>query len=249
MKATISLFRWELSSITRLKIVLPLVAFMFFTSALRPIESGMTEFSGMNIPFGWLARQISWGSIRSLGNIYLALAFFSAVLASASFAGEIDSGLLKFYLSLPLSRLKVFTSKFLAGYMLLFLSGLAATCYSAIMEAAEGLLIIIPRSPIIYLLDPALFLAQELLFTFSVSIYFSVVSRRAWQSSLYSILTLYSFYTIAQINPRLRWFFPPDIFSIAFSRMIHLYIVFYTLLSIALLCLSCYLFVRRLEVA
>ena len=249
MKATISLFRWELSSITRLKIVLPLVAFMFFTSALRPKVSMMTAFSDMNVPFGSLARDLSWRSISSLGNIYLALAFFSAVLASASFAGEIDSGLLKFYLSLPLSRLKVFTSKFLAGYMLLFLSGLAATCYSAIMEAAEGLLIIIPRSPIIYLLDPALFLAQELLFTFSVSIYFSVVSRRAWQSSLYSILTLYSFYTIAQINPRLRWFFPPDIFSIAFSRMIHLYIVFYTLLSIALLCLSCYLFVRRLEVA
>lgn len=245
MRTIIHLVKWELSSIMRLRILLPLVVFMFFASSVGwRISMGSSSFVDANIHLEDLASNLRYTSVSILEGIYMALAFFSIILVSTGFAGELDSGNLKYYLSLPVSRFEVFISKLLANYLLLFLMGLAAVYYQMILITPEGLLILL-RLSIIHFLDSGLFLMQELLFTFSVSLYFSIVSRKAWQASLYSILMLYSFYMVPEIEPKLSWFVPPSVFAMFWNT----YYLYYTFFSLVLLCLSSYLFVRRLQVS
>ncbi|MEM2936207.1 MAG: hypothetical protein QW231_03415 [Candidatus Bathyarchaeia archaeon] len=245
MEKTIAFLRWELSSLTRLRLLLPLVAFMFFTSYLGSETSWTIQAAGTDILFKAMAESVSRSSCMVLESIYLALAFFSVILVSASLAGDMDTGILKCYLSLPMSRLEVFVAKAMASYILLLSAGLGAIYYRAVMFSPEIFLKLLVAAPF-YILQPGLFLALELLFTFSVSLYFSVVSRRAWHASLYSLLTLYLFYMVQFVVPGLRWYLPPYTFALGWAETVN--ISYFTLFSMLLTALSAYIFTRKLEV-
>ncbi len=246
MVKTLTLLRWELSSLTRLRLLLPLTAFMFFTMYLGG-EFYWTQGIGTGgVPFKNLAQHVGSSSCTALEGIYLALAFFSVILVSSIFAREIDTGVLKHYLSLPASKFEVFMAKVVASYMLLFSIGFGAILYKEIMLAPEVFPKLLKASPF-YILQPCLFLALELLFTFSVSLYFSIVSRGAWQASLYSLLTLYSFYTVKFVVPGLRWYLPPYTFAHGWYDITST--LYFTFFSAILMVLSAYIFVRVLEVA
>jgi len=178
--------------------------------------------------------------------MYIALAFFSVILVSASFAGDMDLGVMKHYLSLPLSRLEVFIAKALASYIVLFSAGFGALLYLEIMLDPVIFPKLLLLSPF-YILQPGLLLALELLFTFSVSLYFSIVSRRAWHASIYSLLTLYSFYSVTFVVPRLRWYLPPYTFAFSWAELFES-TIYFTLFSALILILSAYIFIRELEV-
>lgn len=239
--------KWEVSSLSRLRLILPLVAFMFFTSHLGGTIHGSSTFVEEVGPKELISLTIrlSWMATTSIEGTYLALAFFSAILASASIAGELDSGILKFYLSLPIGRLKVFVCKFLAIYVLLLLFGAASVYYRMFMEAPEDFLILLTASPF-HMIQPLLLEASALLFTLSVSTYFSVVSRRAFHASLYSLFVLYSFYSVRMVSPRMRWFLPPHVFGMRILGLANL--MYFVAFSVGLLILSLYIFTRRLEV-
>ena len=246
MKKFITFLRWELSPLFRLRMFLPLVAFAFFTSYLGAEARGSSGVRGMDVPLKSLAGHVGRSSFMALEGMYLAFAFFSAILVSASLAGEMDVGILKHYLSLPVGRLEVFIAKAMASYILLLSVGSGAICYRMAMSTPEAFLRLLAASPF-YLLQPSLFLALQLLFTFSISLYFSVISRRAWHASLYSLFTLYSFYTVRLVAPRLKWYLPPYVFTIGFFELTN--VLYFTLFSIILTTLSAYIFVRRLEVS
>jgi len=241
------LLKWELASLFRLKVILPLTAFMFFTSHLGAgIGGSVSVGDNQELLSTWLARFLGWMGSDSVSGLYLALAFFSAILISTSLASELESGILKFYVSLPTSKLKIFALKFLAEFIIVFSIGLSAIYYLMFMKAPGDFLGLLAASPF-YVLQPCISLVLATLFAFAVSMYFSVNSRRAWHASLYSLITLYSFYSIRQVAPSAQWFFPPYTFAIGISEMTSaLYTTFF---SILLICLSCYIFVRKLEVS
>ncbi|MEM2939996.1 MAG: ABC transporter permease [Thermoproteota archaeon] len=248
----IVLLKWELASLFRLKLILPLVAFTFLTSQLR-IFTGMSQVvSGVWILSGdregWLrffAQSLGWQGTFSIAELYLALAFFSAILVSTSLTGEFESGVLKFYSSLPVSRLKIFVAKFLTVFVTVFLTGISAIYYELFMEAPEEFFSILIAAPF-YILQPCLLLALASLFTFAVSLYFSVNSRRAWHASIYSLITLYSLHTVREIAPGGSLFLPPYSFAFISQEMTSL--LYTTFFSVLLICFSCYIFVRKVEV-
>jgi len=240
-----TLLKWEFSSLVRLKIILPLIAFMSFTSYLAGEPFGASGFSGVRVPMGSIAGVVSGRALLSLGGIYLALAFFSSILISTSITGEMDTGILKCYISLPVSRLEVFLAKVLANYLLLLSAGLAAVYYRMVMMVPQVFPILLLKAPA-SILKPGRFLALELLFTFSVALYFSVVSRKAWHASLYSLLVLYLFSTTRYVAPGLQWYLPPICFT--FESLYATSGVFFTAFSIILILLSTYIFTKRLEV-
>jgi len=246
MKSLI-LLKWELASLFRLKVILPLTAFMFFTSQLGG-EMNITASTGgdKELLSMFLAQFLGWVGSDSVSELYLALAFFSAILISTSLASELESGILKFYVSLPTSRLKIFIIKFLAEFIIIFSIGLGAIYYRMFMKAPGEFSGLLAASPF-YILQPCISLALATLFTFAVSVYFSVNTRRAWHASLYSLITLYSFYSVRQVAPGARWFLPPYTFAIGVSEMTS--ILYTTFFSVLLICLSCYIFVRKLEVS
>jgi len=192
-----------------------------------------------------IAQQLGSMGFSSIAGIYLALAFFSSLLVPAQLTSELETGILKFYASLPVSRLKIFLIKFLAIFLLLYLSGLSATYYNMFISGPEEYFMLLYASPF-FTFQPALFLMFAILFTLSISFYFSVVSRRSWHASVYSLITLYSFYTIREVVPGAHWFFPPYIFLFAFYQMANM--LYMLCVSLLLLALSCYLFMKRLEV-
>lgn len=243
----ITFLRWEVSSLTRPKLILPLAAFMFFSSYLGGEVHGSSTFIGGvgTRDLITLARRLGRMAATSIDGTYLALAFFSAVLASTSIAGELDSGILKFYLSQPMGRLKVFACKFLSVYMLLLSFGAASVYYRMFMEAPEDFPALLAASPF-YIIQPLLLEASAILFTLSVSTYFSVVSRRAYHASLYSLFVLYSFYSVRMVSPGMRWFLPPYAFSIGIFELANL--TYFLAFSLGLLILAIYIFTRRLEV-
>jgi len=243
---TLTFIKWEFKSLTRLRVILPLVAFMFFTSYLGGELSGVVFVSGENVRLEDLASVLGKTGVVSIEGIYLALAFFSAILVPFSLTEELNTGILKYYLSLPISRFKVFSAKFLACYIVLNLTSLTAVYYKMFMTDPRNFFQFLAVSPF-YMLQPCLMILLATLFTFSVSLYFSVVSVKAWHASLYSLFTLYSFYTVRLVNPRLRWYLPPYMFFPASTSMTGIfYIMFF---SVFLTLSSCYIFVRRLEVA
>lgn|GEM_PF-2002792 len=246
MKSLI-LLKWELASLFRLKVILPLTAFMFFTSQLGAGIGGGTSVSNdKELLSIILARFLGWMGSDSVSGLYLALSFFSAILVSTSFASEFESGILKFYVSLPTSRLKIFAIKFLAEFIIVFSIGLGAIYYLMFMKAPGDFLGLLAASPF-YVLQPCISLVLATLFTFAVSMYFSVNSRRAWHASLYSLITLYSFYSVRQVAPGAQWFLPPYAFAWGLSEMTSA--IYTTFFSVLLICLSCYIFIRKLEVS
>ncbi len=220
---------------------------MFFTSQLGAGIGGGTSVSNdKELLSIILARFLGWMGSDSVSGLYLALSFFSAILVSTSFASEFESGILKFYVSLPTSRLKIFAIKFLAEFIIVFSIGLGAIYYLMFMKAPGDFLGLLAASPF-YVLQPCISLVLATLFTFAVSMYFSVNSRRAWHASLYSLITLYSFYSVRQVAPGAQWFLPPYAFAWGLSEMTSA--IYTTFFSVLLICLSCYIFIRKLEVS
>lgn len=249
----LTLLRWEFSSLLRLRFILALIAFMFFTTRLTVMLHG---FGGLRevvksgeivdrLTMMILSQQLGAMGFNSLAGMYLALAFFSSLLVPAQLTSELETGVLKFYASLPASRLKIFLVKFLSVLLLMYLSGLSAIYYSMFMSLPSEFITLICASPF-STLQPALSLIFAILFTLSISFYFSVISGRAWHASVYSLITLYSFYTIREVVPGTHWFFPPYIFLLALYEMTGM--LYMLCISLLLLALSCYLFMRRLEV-
>jgi ABC-type transport system involved in multi-copper enzyme maturation permease subunit len=192
-----------------------------------------------------LAKSLGWTGTGTISEMYIALVFFSAILVSASLAGGQETGILKFYLSLPASRLRVVSAKFLASYAIVYLISLGSTYYRMFMIAPDDFVFLLINSPF-HILQPSLFLGLTILFTFSVALYFSVVTASAWQASLFALITLYSTYTTVLVVPGLHWFFPPFSFAHGFFQITNmLYITFF---SVMLVSLSFFLFTKKLEV-
>ena len=248
MRTLLTLVLWELRSLIKLRRLIPLVCITFLSYGLKPyfISSYYTFLSGAPDEYAYsfiTFNTLSVGASRVSAE-YIPLVLFTVYFFSINLAGEFDSGLLKYYLSLPLTRGRLLLAKMLANFIILAAVGLSALYYYIYISLP---LLSIPLtiwgfSSMLYL---GSLLIVELLFIVSVTTYFSVLAPKKLYAVLYSLVFLYLPYILLPVVGIL-WLLPP--YSLTYAIHDSSGIIYPSVLSIILLAVSYYLFTRKVEV-
>ncbi len=184
---------WELKNLSRFPLpeaLLALFVYVFFMP--RP---GGFSFSTHLEGLDWLsfnrtiAFHTTYGAARISSVAYLPMGIFASVFATLSFAYEIENGLLKVYLSHPISRAGVFLSKFLSCFFLIYTTLSTSLLAYAFLKIPENTPYFVLSADLVVRM---LFLAAlECFFVISLAVSFSIFSEKASVSLIGSFVMIY----------------------------------------------------------
>jgi len=240
---------WEMTGLASpIFLVLLSAVIFFFIPSVGGIQ-GAGGVQGKSDLLAIAANDLFSGiATEAVTRLYVPLVLTVSFCLMNAFTREFDSGLAKFYLSLPASRLAIFIGKLLASFLLI-----------GSIEISGSLLYA-------YLLDPVNFLSyfcginnvivlsyclfSELFFIFGVTTFICLLAPKSWVAVALSTFSLYSFQFANELQPQLVWFLPPHIFLLSPLDPLRVLLgVLLLVLSAGLLLLSAYLFVRKVQVS
>ncbi len=248
--------RWELRSL--LKFPFPEVLLAFFTYMVFLPPSGSFGITLPQERLSWeeIARSMAFHTIRETAQFsspaYLPLGLFASIFATLSFAYEIENGLLKVYLSHPLSRRDVFSSKLLSSFLVIFVTFSASLLTYAFFRIPENSIYLILSADL--LLKILLVAASECLFVISIAVSFSLFTGKVSLSMVGSSAIVYLIQMLSETGD--IEFLPPTAFREQVSFLFRktpsppnfLTLSVTPLISTLLIVLSYLYFSRRLEI-
>jgi ABC-type transport system involved in multi-copper enzyme maturation permease subunit len=251
---------WELKNLFRFpfpEILLALFTFMMFLWSPSILTGNMVLD---DMPWQYITRKVAifsayWTGFYSV-EAYLPLAVLGSIFATLAFAHEIENGLLKVHLSHPTSKRAIFMSKWLSCFLALFTTLSCALLFFAFLYVPQNGFYMVMNSDMV----PGILVlaALETFFVVSVTVSFSLFSRKASISLVGSFATLY---IVKLLSERALAFLPPASFQKQSSSMFALssspFANFFglpqffavPLFSAVLTVLSYVYFSRRLELA
>jgi len=248
---------WEMKNLFRFpfpEVLLALLTYMIFLP-----RGGGFSFTVSQESLFWedITRKIAFYTTRDASLfsflVYLPMGIFASIFATLAFAYEIENGLLKVHLSHPVSRRSIFLAKLLSCFLIVFISFSASLLSYIFLHITENALYLILSPDLI--LKVLLMAALQSLFVISVTISFSLYSRRTSVSLVGSFATIYLIQLLSE-SANLK-FLPPICFreqaSFLFSRSIPELsqlpsFLTIPLVSVFLIIFSYLFFSRRLEV-
>jgi len=201
---------WELKNLFRFpfpEILLALFTYMvfrpnpgLFTSSFESLSwPGATSYLTFNSAYHTAFYSVS---------AYLPMAILASIFATLVFAYEIENGLLKVHFSHPTSRRAIFSSKFLSCFLIVFVTLSCSLLFFVFLYIPENNLYLIINSRLtLSILLPA---ALESFFIVSLTVSFSIFSRRASISLVGSFATVYIIQLLSQTEN--LTFLPPAAF-------------------------------------
>jgi ABC-type transport system involved in multi-copper enzyme maturation permease subunit len=249
---------WELNNIFRFpfpEILLALFTYMVFTPHPSMFSStfDLEYLSWERTTYVLAFRSARNGASYSV-SAYFPLAILASIFATLSFAYEIENGLLKVYLSHPTSRRAMFLSKFLSCFLIVFTTLSCVLLFFAFLDIPENAYYLILNSQLI--LRMLLVSAMESFFITSLTVCFSIFSKKASISLIGSFATIYIIQLLGE-SANLT-FLPPSSFYAQVGFLLDLtgpklsllpYVLVTPLVSAALAIIAYVYFSRRLELA
>jgi len=186
-------FAWELKNLFRFpfpEILLALFTFMTFLQ--RPFLSTGNIILG-DMPWQFITRQVAIFSAFWTGDFsveaYIPLVIFGSIFATLAFAHEIENGLLKVHLSHPTSKRVIYMSKWLSCFLALFTTLSCALLFFAFLYVPQNGFYMVMNSDMVS--GILVLAALETFFVVSVTVSFSLFSRKTSISLVGSFATLY----------------------------------------------------------
>lgn len=199
------IYGWEVKG--RAQIITFFAMLFIYTFLLR---LSLPERIGTPPTSSFAVREVAGQVLFSfLPNVYLLLVPISAMLATLSFSYEIDTGVARFILSLPMKRTTVFVGKYLSmvtvlvlPFMISFISLLiyldpATFNYVTFLLSSQAVMIGLGLCIL------------EILFILSVAILSAVVTNQTMIAPLPSIIALLFLYYIGTLLPKSGSYIPP----------------------------------------
>jgi len=202
---------WELKNLFRFpfpEILLALFTYMIF-------QSHFGLFSGTFQSLSWdqITYDLTWKTTYDTAFLtlqaYIPMAVLASVFATLAFAYEIENGLLKVHFSHPTSRRAIFSSKFLSCFLIIFATLSCSLLFFAFMYIPENDLYLIINSR--FTLSILLLAALESFFIVSLTVTFSILSKKASVSLVGSFATIYIIQLLSQTEN--LTLLPPRAFS------------------------------------
>lgn len=190
---------WELRNLSRFPFPEALLA-LFVYVLFMPRLGGFSISTDLErLDWLWFNKRIAfhtiWGAARLSYVAYLPMGIFASIFATLSFAYEIENGLLKVYLSHPISRAGVFLSKFLSCFFLIYTTFSTSLLAYAFLRIPENTPYFIFS---VGLVSKMLFLAAvESFFVVSLAISFSIFSEKASVSLIGSFVMIYALHLVS----------------------------------------------------
>lgn len=235
---------WETTGLANplFLILLSFASFFFMPSAV--FGQYLISLYGKPDPFP-VAAQDLFIHIADLAvqKLYVPLILIVSFSMTNTLTREFDSGLAKFYLSLPVGRSAILLGKLLANLLLIYVVEIFACLSHAYLLEPSNFLAYL--SKVDSLAAMFLYTFSELFFIFGVTTWVCTLAQKSWVAVVLCTFSLYSFIIVrelasAPVN------LPPFVFSpFLFSGITLLFLV----ASTVLLILSIYLFTRRTEVS
>jgi ABC-type transport system involved in multi-copper enzyme maturation permease subunit len=184
---------WELKNVFRFpfpEIMLAIFTYMLFVSRISVFSytSDLESLSWQSFTFSLAFHSSHVGAEYSV-SAYLPMAILASIFATISFAYEIENGLMKVHLSNPTSKRSVFLSKWLSCFVIIFTTLSCAMLFFAFLNAPENDLYLIINSELTF--GMLLIAASESFFIVSLTVAFSIFSRKASVSLVGSFATVY----------------------------------------------------------
>ncbi|MEM2998374.1 MAG: ABC transporter permease subunit [Thermoproteota archaeon] len=235
---------WEVTGLANplFLILLSFTHFFFIPSAFVP---NLILLHDNSDPFPTAAQDLFTNIAgAAVAKLYVPLILIVSLSMTNTLTREFDSGLAKFYLSLPVSRLAVLLGKLLANFLLVYLVEVfACLTYAYLMEPSNFLNYVSNIDSVAVVFLHTFF---ELFFILGVTTWVCTLAPKSWVAVVLSTLSLYSFMIVNELQPRLKWYLPPYCFMPPFFGT---YTLLFLAVSAVLFLLSTYLFVRRVEVS
>lgn len=247
---------WELKNLFRPPF--PEVMLALFTYMIFLPRGGGFSFTVSPESISWemitsaLASNATHQTMFYSSFAYIPMGIFASILATLTFAYEIENGLLKVHLSHPISRQSIFIAKLLSCFLIVFITFSASLLsYSFLYVPENALYLILSPRLILRVLTMA---TIESLFVISVTIFFSLYSGKTSVSLIGSFTIIY-FIQLLSESANLE-FIPPIYFrklvsllfsTISFTHYEILNFLSIPLASVFLIILSYLFFSRRLE--
>jgi ABC-type transport system involved in multi-copper enzyme maturation permease subunit len=203
---------WELKNLFRFPF--PEIMLALFTYITFLPRGGVFSFTVLQENLIWeaMTRKLAFYTIRDAAAFsfvaYLPMSLFASIIATLSFAYEIENGLMKVQLSHPTSRKNIFLSKLTSCFLIIFLTFSASLLAYSFFSIPENSLSMILSLDLI--LRMLLLVALETLFVTSLAVSFSLYSGKASVSLIGSFVTFY-FIQVLSENANLE-FLPPIAF-------------------------------------
>lgn len=251
-------FTWELKNLFRFpfpEVLLALFTYLVFLPRVSISSWNWTlgDVSWTNVTL-YLGRQSAYSGALYSVEAYLPLTIFASIFSTLAFAYEIENGLLKVHFSHPTSRVTIFLSKWLSCFLIVFSTLSCTLLFFTFLYLPENSLYLITNS---YLpLGLLLLAASETFFVVSLTVAFSIFSRKTSVSLVGSFATLYIIQLLSE-TANLP-FLPPISFraqaGFLFSRVGSILPQFANFMTIpivsaVLTLVSCIYFLRRLELS
>lgn len=240
---------WEIRGLARSPFLAIFSFILFFSLPSPSIGKNVIEARLGPSPYVVAAHDL-YGHIamQAVASFYVPLVLVVSFILMNSITKEFDSGLAKFYFSLPISRLAIVVGKLLSMSLVLFsIETLAVLSYAFLIEPWNflGYSSIFEDSLILF---SSLFI--ELLFILGVVTYACMLAPRSWVAIACSTISLYSFLVLDEVLPQAKWYLPPYVFIpyIGFTDLASLVEPAFLAISAVLLLISTYLFVKKIEV-
>lgn len=201
---------WELKNLFRFpfpEILLALFTYMVFQPSPGLFTSSFESLSWLDITYSLTLKSTYRTAFYSL-QAYLPMAILASIFATLAFAYEIENGLLKVHFSHPTSRRAIFLSKFASCFLIIFTTLSCSLLFFAFLYIPENNLYLIINSHLT--LSILLLAALESFFIVSLTVSFSIFSRKASISLVGSFATVYIIQLLSQ-NENLT-FLPPAAF-------------------------------------
>jgi ABC-type transport system involved in multi-copper enzyme maturation permease subunit len=191
---------WELKNLFRFpfpEILLALFTFIVF------LPSGSTYSGDIDLnSISW--GQIAWDVARKSTymaafdsvSAYLPLAILGSIFATLAFAYEIENGLLKVHLSQPTGKSAVFLSKWISCFLVIFATLSCTLLFFTFLYIPQNDLYLIINADLT--VKTLVLAALETFFMVSVTVSFSVFSKKASMSLVGSFAALYILQLLSQ---------------------------------------------------
>jgi len=192
MKFT-SVLKWELRNIVRFPIIELLILLLTYQVMSSAFVSARTQDLGYNplaaLPQGQMLTALFTVVAQGLAGAFISISFIGAVAATMLFAYEFETGLTKFYMSLPIKRTQQFLAKLLSCFLVPFLMLLAVGCIAEIFlnPVSVQYFFSAPET----LANVMLLLGEMALFIVAVCITISIFSHNTAISFIGSLAILY----------------------------------------------------------
>jgi len=247
---------WELKNLFRFPFPEILLALFTFTVFLPHVSTysadiNLNDVSSQEIT-GQIAHVSTYQGAFASVSAYLPLAVLGSIFGTLAFAYEIENGLLMVHLSHPTSKRAVFLSKWLSCFLVAFVTLSCTLLFFTFLYVPENSFYLITNSHLT--LSLMLLAAMETFVIVSVTVSFSIFSRKASVSLVGSFATLYILQLLSQTSG--LSYLPPASFYSQVELLFHagsLSMLFNSSISLvfaAFLAVASYLyFSRRLELA